>query len=287
MFNRAILLYGTTLTKIPSIAMKHQALLLNNFLQLQPTACSYSSTSNVSKAANQAATETSRKESNVTREELYKFMNEYEIKETSTPVRREFMADKPLKSKDLEAIDIHVYHRKPGKEEREIRHDFSVPRHFLLTICTDPSKSFYSLSPYFFRVHLWLYGLLHRQIPPLVCRRFLPQTLRPPCHSAGDCCRCPGHGRRNVLPSSLPPQNDKRLWVDREVIARSWEWANAPYDLDAGHPTDALGKNFGDHSPGDLLECLRVFLYYFSENCSPNGKCKSTAPLSSYDNAHE
>jgi hypothetical protein len=30
------------------------------------------------------------------------------------PVRAEFVREKPLKTDDLEAIDIRVYHRKPG-----------------------------------------------------------------------------------------------------------------------------------------------------------------------------
>uniref|UniRef100_A0A914P892 Alternative oxidase n=1 Tax=Panagrolaimus davidi TaxID=227884 RepID=A0A914P892_9BILA len=48
-----------------------------------------------------------------TKEQLAQLVERHQVLGVSMPVRSEFIRDSPLKSDDLEAIDIKVYHRKP------------------------------------------------------------------------------------------------------------------------------------------------------------------------------
>jgi hypothetical protein len=41
-------------------------------------------------------------------------LQQHQVRGVSMPVRAEFVREKPLKADDLKAIDIRVYHRKPG-----------------------------------------------------------------------------------------------------------------------------------------------------------------------------
>jgi hypothetical protein len=49
-----------------------------------------------------------------TKEEIERILQQHQVKGVSRPVRTEFIREKPLTTRDLEDIDIHVYHRKPG-----------------------------------------------------------------------------------------------------------------------------------------------------------------------------
>jgi hypothetical protein len=48
-----------------------------------------------------------------TKEQLAQLVERHQVLGVSMPVRSEFIREKPLKSEDLQAIDIKVYHRKP------------------------------------------------------------------------------------------------------------------------------------------------------------------------------
>uniref|UniRef100_A0A915DD92 Alternative oxidase n=1 Tax=Ditylenchus dipsaci TaxID=166011 RepID=A0A915DD92_9BILA len=49
----------------------------------------------------------------ISKEEIEELLHRHSVKGVSMPVRREFISKTPLKTQDLQAIDIHVYHRKP------------------------------------------------------------------------------------------------------------------------------------------------------------------------------
>jgi hypothetical protein len=51
---------------------------------------------------------------NITKEEIERLVAKHKVKMLSMPVRAEFLNKTPLTTKDLESIDIRVYHRKPG-----------------------------------------------------------------------------------------------------------------------------------------------------------------------------
>lgn len=54
-------------------------------------------------------------EENITKEDIERLIAQHKVKMLSMPVRSEFLKKTPLTTKDLESIDIHVYHRKPEK----------------------------------------------------------------------------------------------------------------------------------------------------------------------------
>ena len=60
------------------------------------------------------------KENFVSKEEIEEYLQEHEVKGVSMPVRREFIRKEPLTTADLQAIDIHVYHKKPGTNNASI-----------------------------------------------------------------------------------------------------------------------------------------------------------------------
>lgn len=50
----------------------------------------------------------------LTKEQIADLLMKHQIKGVSTPVRSDFIREKPLTTEELKKIDIHVYHRKPG-----------------------------------------------------------------------------------------------------------------------------------------------------------------------------
>jgi len=58
---------------------------------------------------------------NITKEEIERLVAQHKVKMLSMPVRAEFLKKTPLTTKDLESINIRVYHRKPGWRIKKAR----------------------------------------------------------------------------------------------------------------------------------------------------------------------
>lgn len=109
MFNRFYLPISATIPKLP--------ILVSNQSRLSYAALQYSTTKSYCTATKTATAEERPTEvdPSLSREQIAELLKKHQVVVGhSSPVRREFIRDKPLTTEDLKGIDIVVYHRKPG-----------------------------------------------------------------------------------------------------------------------------------------------------------------------------
>ena len=114
MFNRSSVIFGRILPNLTFVTEKQ---LQFGGTQLHPTVQLFSTTFNPLKSTDYVRSYSTVGDSNPgvskTEEQIAQFLQRHQ-KGISLPVRPEFMRATPLKTEDLKAIDIHVYHYKPS-----------------------------------------------------------------------------------------------------------------------------------------------------------------------------
>uniref|UniRef100_A0A914ECN7 Uncharacterized protein n=1 Tax=Acrobeloides nanus TaxID=290746 RepID=A0A914ECN7_9BILA len=114
MFNQSSIIFGRTLPNLAFVAGKQ---LQFGCTKLHPTVQLFSTAFNPAKSTEHERSFSTVGDSNPdiskTEEQVAIYLQRHQ-KGISLPVRPEFMRATPLKTEDLKAIDIHVYHYKPS-----------------------------------------------------------------------------------------------------------------------------------------------------------------------------